>query len=36
METIILPSVLVPIIGIVVPLVGMAVLFIFIEQEDLS
>ena len=36
MDPLFLPSILVPIIGIVFPLVGMALLFIFIEQEDIN
>ena len=36
MDTLFLPSILVPIVGIVFPLVSMALLFIFIEQEDIN
>lgn len=34
MESLLLPAILVPLVGIVFPLVGMALLFIYIEQED--
>ncbi|MEL6606622.1 MAG: photosystem I reaction center subunit VIII [Cyanobacteria bacterium J06614_10] len=31
-----LPSILVPLVGIVFPVLGMALLFIYIEKDDIS
>nr|YP_010338103.1 photosystem I subunit VIII [Erythrolobus coxiae]UNJ17688.1 photosystem I subunit VIII [Erythrolobus coxiae] len=31
-----LPSILVPLVGLIFPAISMALLFIYIEQEDIS
>lgn len=36
MEASILPSILVPIVGIVMPFAAMATLFVYVEQEKIN